>query len=318
MKKLIVVVALLLAGCGYIAVAVAPSKKAVPSATAKAEEAQRQFFSALHSGAYDDIPRVLSTLQSAYLDNPNDPGLASHIGFAHLWQLAERYRSAKVSPVVTDNIVLCRRYFSEAYHLEPAPLTLGLLASCTAAEGDLFKDEKIRRKGYFLLKDSVSAWPELNYFTMAYVMSGFSYTDPLYAEAVGLMWKNLDACAGETVNRAEPQYDRYLTKRTATGPKRACWNSAIAPHNDEGFFLSMGDMLVKAGDWKTARVLYANAKSFDTYRDWQFKDVLEERIRNAERNVAEFRKELPKDGAAPDYPTIMFQSSFACMACHQV
>jgi len=64
-------------------------------------------------------------------------------------------------------------------------------------------------------------------------------------------------------------------------------------------------------------VLYANAKSYDSYKDWPYKDVLEVRIANAERNVAEFRKELPKDGTAPDHPAIMLQSSFACMACHQ-
>jgi hypothetical protein len=316
-KKLLVLVVLLLAGCGYIAVAVAPSKKSVHATSQKAADAQKQFFTTLNAGAFDNIPRVLTDLQAAYLENPNDPDLASHIGFAHLWLVAERYRSAKVSPAVTDHIVLCRRYFFESNQLKPDPLTLSLLASCTAAEGDLFKDEKIRRQGYFLLKDSAAAWPEMNDFTMAYVLSGLPQTDPLYTEAVGLMWKNLDACVGETVDRADPRFDRYHPTRATTGPKRVCWNTAIAPHNDEGFFLSMGDMLVKAGDWKTGRVLYANAKSYDSYKDWPYKGVLEERIANAERNVSEFRKELPKDGTAPDHSTIMFQSRFACTACHQ-
>ncbi len=79
----------------------------------------------------------------------------------------------------------------------------------------------------------------------------------------------------------------------------------------------MGDMLVKSGDWRTARIVYANAKYFENYNNWPFRDILEDRIENAERNVAEFRRELPKGGAAPDFPTIMFNSRFACVACHQ-
>ena len=40
-----------------------------------------------------------------------------------------------------------------------------------------------------------------------------------------------------------------MTLETKEGARRACWNSRIAPHNLEGFFLNMGDMLVKSGDW---------------------------------------------------------------------
>jgi hypothetical protein len=43
--------------------------------------------------------------------------------------------------------------------------------------------------------------------------------------------------------------------------QRAYWNSGIAQHHVEGFFLNMGGMLVKAGDWQVARKIYANAKT---------------------------------------------------------
>ena len=316
MKKLILLL-LILTGCGYFAVTFAPKKTATRSNSGTAVAANRLFFSTLHAGRYEEIPSVLTALQTAYLENPNDPELASHIAMAHIWQLAERYRSDQISPRITDNIVLCRRYFAEAYQLDPNPVNLGFLGSCTAAEGNLFKDEKLQRKGYYLLKDGIAAWPEFNYFTMGYIMSALPYDSPRYAEALELQWKNLDACISESINRAEPKIERYLRLQTTTGPKRACWNSSIAPHNDEGFFLNMGDMLVKSGDWRTAQVVYANAKYFETYKDWQFKDILEDRIKNAERNVAEFRRELPRGGVAPDHPTIMFQSRFACVACHQ-
>ena len=64
--------------------------------------------------------------------------------------------------------------------------------------------------------------------------------------------------------------------------------SWIAPHNFEGFFLNMGDMLVKAGDWQTAQKIYANAKLSREYGSWKFQGILEERIKKAQNNVAIF------------------------------
>jgi hypothetical protein len=78
---------------------------------------------------------------------------------------------------------------------------------------------------------------------------------------------------------------------TREGPKRVCWNSWIAPHNFEGFFLNFGDMLVKAGDPTRAVTMYSNAMLSHEYASWPFKDVLERRIADAPRNVEVFRRE---------------------------
>ena len=61
--------------------------------------------------------------------------------------------------------------------------------------------------------------------------------------------------------------------------KRACWNSWIAPHNVEGFYLNMGDMLVKNGDWEKAVEIYSLAKQVPQYENWTYKGVLEKRIK---------------------------------------
>jgi hypothetical protein len=37
------------------------------------------------------------------------------------------------------------------------------------ADGGIHKDEKLTRKGYFMLRDSNQAWPEFNLFTAGYV-----------------------------------------------------------------------------------------------------------------------------------------------------
>jgi hypothetical protein len=103
-----------------------------------------------------------------------------------------------------------------------------------------------------------------------------------------------------------------MAKETREGKKRACWNSWIAPHNFEGFFLNMGDMLVKAGDWQTAQKIYANAKLSKEYASWKYQPVLEDRISQAQSNVASFNalNETAK-------PRMMINSEFSCMVCHQ-
>ena len=47
-----------------------------------------------------------------------------------------------------------------------------------------------------------------------------------------------------------------MTGETQTGVKRACWNNWKAPYNLQGFWLNMGDMLVKSGDPEKAKIYY--------------------------------------------------------------
>ena len=97
------------------------------------------------------------------------------------------------------------------------------------------------------------------------------------------------------------------------GPKRVCWNSWIAPHNLEGFFLSFGDMLVKTGQPETAMAMYRNARLTADDAAWPSRDLLEARIANAAANVEVFRRQ----DAPPGTPTMMIRSGYACMGCHQ-
>jgi hypothetical protein len=103
-----------------------------------------------------------------------------------------------------------------------------------------------------------------------------------------------------------------MSSETKEGQKRVCWNSWIAPHNFEGFFLNMGDMLVKSGDWQTAQKIYANAKLSRDYNSWKFQDVLEDRIKQAQSNVAVFN--APNETSKTK---MMINSEFSCMGCHQ-
>ena len=310
----------LLAGCAYFAVKFAPEKRASTEETASAKQANEYFWSTLHAGKYDELPQVLTALTGAYLENPNDATIAAHLGFAHIWRLSERNRLSRIPPGITDDAVLARKYFAEAARLNrDDPRLTGFLGVSMMAEGRIDKDEKLSTRGYFTAKEGIRQWPEFNNFTLGYVMSNEPYDGKLFREALELQWEAMDLCYGEKVDRANPGIARYAaleSKETDPHRRRACWNSEIAPHNVEGFFLNMGDLLVKSGDWQTAVKIYENAKRAPEYPSWPYRAVLDERIATAQSNVEFFRKTHPLSEPITER-TLMFNSPFSCMACHQ-
>jgi hypothetical protein len=318
MKPLLAVVAscLVLASCAYIAERTAHKKQATTTRSAAAVKADELFWATLHGGEYEQIPPVLEAQTAAYLANPADAVSAAHVGWLHIWRLSERQRLALVPATITDDATLARRYFQEAVALNPDDARyLGFLAGATLAEGSIHQDEGLTRRGYFMLLDAIKAWPEFNLFTAGYVMSTQPADSERFKQALEWQWQNLEACVGEKVDRKTGSYVKYMNLMTSEGKKRVCWNSSIAPHNFEGFFLNMGDMLVKSGDWQTARKVYSNAILSATYSQWNFRQVLEDRVRDAPDNVAAFN--APVDTNTRGRKQIMVASSFACMACHQ-
>jgi hypothetical protein len=306
----------IVAGCGRLAVWSAPAKTASTARTAEAARADELFWRTLHGGAYEQIPEALTALKAAYLANPNDAVTAAHIGWLHIWRLAERGRLGPAAgPDITDHALLGRKYFEEAVRLNPGEARyLGFYASLLMTEGTIHRDEKLVRRGYYTMRDAVAAWPEFNYFTAGYGAGAQAHDSPRFREGLEAQWLNLDVCVGERVDRVNPDYTRYMRLETKEGAKRVCWNSWIAPHNFEGFFLNFGDMLVKAGEPQKAVTMYRNARLTSDYATWPYRHLLEDRIANAARNVEAFRRPeaLPGDAA-----TMMVRSGYACMGCHQ-
>jgi uncharacterized protein YceK len=316
MRRLVslAVACLILGGCGKVAEYSAPKKSVTAVRTPAAVKADALFWSTFHGGRYDQIQPALEAETAAYLADPHDAVSAAHVGWLHIWRLAERARHETVPATITDDGLLAHRYFEEASAMVPREARYrGFLASATLVDGGINQDETLKRRGYFTLLDAVKAWPEFNLFTAGYSLSDQPAGSKLFAQALDWQWQDLDACVGERFDRKNPDLAKYMHLETRTGPKRACWNSWIAPHNFEGFFLNMGDMLVKAGDWQTAQKIYASARLSSTYSQWPFREVLEGRIRDAQGNVAAFKAPAPGGGGK----SMMFDSSFSCMACHQ-
>lgn len=305
------------AGCATIAQWAAPDKQAKRQAPKELAAAEKDFWTQFHAGQYDQIPRLLELYNGMYVLNPENPRIAARLGFLHVWRLAERRRFGEVRATVIEDATLCRKFFGEAHQLEPDEARYkGFYAACIMAEADIHRDERSTRQGYFLMKDAISDWPEFNLFTGGYVLSQLPWDGDLFDEALEWQWDTLDICSGTRVDRKNPQYAEFMKDEVRTGKKRVCWNSAIAPHNFEGFFLNMGDMLVKKGDVATARKIYGLARLSKTFEQWPYKKLLEERLAKADENVRYFRLEQKKEVFTKD-PHLMFHSEASCMACHR-
>lgn len=306
-------VVICLVGCSEIAVWMTEKKTAIIANSADARQAKQFFWQTLHHHRVGDIDRAEKLLMQAYLKHTQDPVLAAYIAFIHIWKLTERDFS-NPSPLVVNEIHLAQDYFTQAFNLDPKnPIYLGFLGDTYLVEGQVFQDKRTEVKGYFMLKDAIAKWPAFNYFTAGYPMSTLPADSKHFKEALEWQWKTLDVCAGRKVSRKNPTFAPYIQFETTTGPMQVCWNTWIAPHNFEGFFMNMGDMLVKSGDWKTAILIYQNAKLSKTYHHWPYRKMLENRILHAKRNMHDFNQNHTGSDRA-----MMFNSGFGCMACHQV
>lgn len=301
-----------LAGCDYVAIHAAPEKTAHSVETPLSIQAQAAFWEALHTGRYDQLPEVRRLLTAAYLDNPRHPKVALLLAHAHLWTLAERARLPELPPGITDHAILAEKYFTEASRLSPDDHRIpGWLGGVKLALGKIHQDERLTREGYFMLHDAIRAFPEFNDFSAGYVLSSRPKDDDKFREGLDDLWDNLDRCAGERIDRANPDYRKFMAQETTSGPKRVCWNSRIAPHNFEGFFLNMGDMLVKDGQPALASRIYAIATLSKSYESWPYRSLLETRLAQAGSLARQFQSADPTQ-----HPEIMFNSAHACTACH--
>lgn len=311
---LFIIIFLAISGCKQVALMTTPPKKPIASNSHLATLAKNNFWDSLHQGNYNHLPETTKLLTAAYLENPNDPELAAYLGFAHIWKITERARLKDIPPTITNEIILAKNYFGDAVTLNPSDARLqGFLGDSQLVAGQIFNDEREQVSGYFQLKHAIAMWPEFNYFTAGYPMSTLNNQSPHFQEGLEWQWKTMSLCAHTTINKNNPDFSPYLSRETQQGPERACWNSWIAPHNFEGFFLNMGDMLVKKGDWQTAIKIYNNAKLSKTYTAWPYRTMLERRIQNAEKNATYFQH---KNGNTRD-TKILFDSGNGCAACHQ-
>jgi hypothetical protein len=271
------------------------------------------FWDRLHAGDYGAIPEMLDRLEAALAERPDDPSLERHVAWSHVWRLGELARGTASGADIADSIAQLRPGFTLARQLNPGdPRVLGFLAAVTLNEGILSGDASRYAEGTGLFAEGIAAWPEFNYFSSGYILSQLPSESAGFQLGLEQQWRNIDVCAGSVVDRHEPDLVATFARETRVGRQRACWNSWIAPFNVEGFFLNLGDMLVKDGQVATGVRVYQAAQQVGGYERWPYRGALERRIVEAAENATRFNQSPGVTGTP-----IMLASSYSCMGCHQ-
>ncbi len=323
-KLIILFSASIIVGCS-IPVRTINLKKETASSLENSElstYANDYFWKNFHEGNYDNIDSVLYYLSAAYNQNPNHLETVSHLGFTHIWALSERQQLDIIPPTIVDHATLSLKYFGESHQLNPHdPRILGFYADVKMTVASISDDQKLSKQGYFDGKKAVKKWKEFNYFTVGYILSQLHQDSWQYDKGLEWQWNTLDECYCEKFDRENPSIEKYIPmEQTETNlkRKRACWNSWIAPHNVEGFYMNMGDMLVKNGDWQKAVQIYKLAKQVPQFQNWVYKEVLEKRIISAEENVAKFRQAINNNIKSTIDDVMLINSSISCISCHKM
>ena len=121
MKTFTFIFLLFLSGCySKIALLTAPKKVKNNKVTKLSKKAEKEFWDSFHRGDYQNIDNILFYLQAAYLENPNNPKLASYIGFTHMWKVSEREKSSSKGqdPLITNSLDLAVKYFQTSIKLD--------------------------------------------------------------------------------------------------------------------------------------------------------------------------------------------------------
>jgi len=323
MKSIIyvMIVTASLCGCEKIAIATAPSRVASESADPATTSAQNQFMQLLKNGQYKQLDANIESLTRVYLKQPNDARTNLYLGMAHLWAVAERNRLSPVPARIIDRLTLANFYLGEARALQPDDARIaGFQASARMAMGSVHHDERWKRMGYFEAKDAIREYPEFNLFVLSNSMAQLPPHDPRVNEASDALWRTMDVCFDASFDPARVNASALQAqiiqaqKHYAASPRdRACFNSAIAPHNVEGFFLHFGDVLAKTGSETNARIMYQLASSIPSANNWPYQKVAQKRLQKLYDRFERFRHAQSEQ----DEPEIMARSAYACVACHQ-
>ena len=283
-------------------------------------KADNLFWKLMHGEDYQSFNAVMNKLAQAQAADPHDVYTTAHIGWANFWALAEGIgMGISDGTMALQYIQSAEQAFSQAAGLAPdEPRIRGFLGYSRLTLGSTTQNIDLMLQGQADVARSIELWPEWAYFGAAYGLDARApFGSPQFQQALDYYWANIDACANTPVDRQYPDWSPYLHMETLEGPDRACWNSWIAPYNLEGFFLVMGDALVKGGNTAVASVIYNNARLVKSYNSWPFRDLLERRITNINANVTNFRQSiLPNQPADPE-TSLVVNTSNSCAVCHR-
>jgi hypothetical protein len=242
--------------------------------------ATTRFLSDFHASRYSHAAARAAELDQAAEADPGHGRLSFDRALAHNWHLQEWRRDPNPDPAALQaEGQSLLGMFQTAYENNPDDHRVGCFYGLQlVGAGRATANDALVQQGIAVLERAVEGWPEFNGFCLGLAYDQLPASHPDYAKALDAAFANVDICVDQSIDRDNPDITPYLSQATSTGVKRACWNDEIAPHNAEGFYLWIGDLLVKQGKVAAARVAYNNVKLIKEYPSWPYRSLVEDRL----------------------------------------
>ena len=253
-------------------------------------------------------------MTGAFLANPGDAQLATLLGMAHFWRFAERARTPKAGPGPTSDTVLALHFLQQARRLRPEDKRMfQWIGGLQLVVGNIHGDAALAAEGKENLAIGARKHPAYNLVGASFPMSLPPRQSAPFKQAEEFLWKTLEGCAEGPIDRQNPDISALLdSKRPPRDAAEICHNDDKYPHNFEGIFMNLGDIIAKRGDARQAATVWALAKLSPDYTTWPFKKELESRIAGANDRVSRHIDQDPSND-----PILMVQATYSCTGCHQ-
>lgn len=290
----------------------------IAAQNADTKAATEHFWKVFHADGYEEIPAVLSKLESAY-GGGAEPIMTNLLGATHLWRFQERRRLGRTASDLREDLVLAASYADKTLAVDPID-TFAPAIRVTAGWQLAVLDGKPEELPAIELEilENTQRFPQFHAFVQGWLLSAMLPADsPRYGEAPEGFDLLADSCAGFTTPRNQKFNGlifAYLAIK-AWATVRLCYNNPVAPHNLEATFLATGDMMVKMGQFDHARTWYENAQASPTYPNWRYSKTVEERLASDFKTLqAKFVADSGKLDVSD--PALSFQSQMGCASCH--
>ena len=228
-------------------------------------------YDALTRADYSNIQGIIAGIDRYRDANPDNAYGYLYAGIFRLWAAADSGGAGLLAApdIVTGTI----ENLSRAHEMLPNDFRAsGFLGVSQVLFGQL-------AAGLETLQESVDQFPEYGHFLRGYGTGSLASTDPNFKKyGVNDMVADVGACMLETDASGAWVYPKEGHPKYG---QRVCTNAGIVPHVWEGWFMTFGDLAVKAG-WSKERVsaVYRTAQNSPVYDQWPFKRDLEQRIAN--------------------------------------
>jgi hypothetical protein len=293
-----------------------PGSQNEPPIEQQADNARAIFDDIFMSAQYERIPEARAALQSVYDKDPsvNDGDVAMLLGVTYLWSTAEWERDASRSDDERyEEVLLGDEVLTAAKGYRPQDGRVhGWLGIMKAFRAQKELDLALYHESVDLINEGVSLYPQFALLVVSFVKSSWPAMTTEFTDAVEHIWRNVDVCIMGEIDRTNPDFAPYMSLTSDTeGNRRACWNTPVVPHNLEGFWFHMGDLLVKNNQPDVAQIAYGNAKLVPGYSTWRYRSELEDRLARTHENAAAYL-----DDDSQNDPPLLPQTTFQCTLCH--